>query len=101
MEKQGKFERSAKTILGFERFLSKLRDMEKNCLLMSAYTGYQTNTYHICCMFYGNFDSPTSFAEKYLSKSERNPYNFLQCPGILDQQKQYLDHHLNQEDKIQ
>ena len=32
-QKQSEFETSAKKILGFERFLSKIRDMEKNCLL--------------------------------------------------------------------
>ena len=33
-QKQSGFERNAKTILGFERFLSKIGDNEKNCQLM-------------------------------------------------------------------
>ncbi len=32
--KQSNFERNAKTILGFERFLSQIRDIEKNCFLV-------------------------------------------------------------------
>ena len=32
--KQSNFERNAKKILGFERFLSQIRDIEKNCLLI-------------------------------------------------------------------
>ena len=32
--KQRKFERNAKKILGFERFLSKIRDIEINCRLI-------------------------------------------------------------------
>ncbi len=31
---QSNFERNAKKILGFERFLSQIRDIEKNCLLI-------------------------------------------------------------------
>ncbi len=38
--KQRKFERNAKKILGFERFLSKIRDIEINCLLISTKTTF-------------------------------------------------------------
>ena len=34
-QKQSEFKRNAKKILDFERFLSKIRDIEKNCLLIS------------------------------------------------------------------
>ena len=33
-QKQSEFEMNAKKILGFECLLSKIRDIEKNCLLM-------------------------------------------------------------------
>ena len=33
-QKRSEFERNAKKILGFERFLSKIHDIEKNCLLI-------------------------------------------------------------------
>ena len=32
--KQSEFDRYAKKILGFERFLSKIRDIQKSCLLI-------------------------------------------------------------------
>ena len=33
-QKKSEFERNTKKIYGFERFLSKIRDIEKNCLLI-------------------------------------------------------------------
>ncbi len=46
--KQSNFERNAKKILGFERFLSQIRDIEKNCLLTKlSWVNFISHRYRI------------------------------------------------------
>ena len=47
-QKQRKFERNAKKILGFERLLSKIRDIEINCLLIGSILPIGDRSLFIC-----------------------------------------------------